>query len=296
MHTSYKQSIQSAIPRYEHNAVLQLIIASGVTLIMYHFTRIVMLTMNIDQAQVYEWLVPNVSLPEVGQFIKKPWTLFTYGWVHEGFWAWATNMIWLYCFGSVLQSISDYKQLIPLYLFGLTMGGIFYLGGQFIPNHLFEAQTPFFMGAEAGVTSFGIAALVVSPRHRMYLAPQFTIPIIIIVAVYLLLHVVMALPSDVPLLMLHAGGAVAGIIYGWQLRRGALPGNFIYAAFSRIESIATPDERKIASQRKKKREQIVAQHSNEQNLIDALLDKINERGYNALSREEKETLKRIGRD
>jgi membrane associated rhomboid family serine protease len=301
MHTIHRPSRQSAIPAYKENAVLQLIIASGSTFIMYHFTRIIMLVAGMENKEVLHLLEPNIGLPAIGHYAAKAWTILTYGWVHPGFWDWFTNMIWLFCFGSVFQSLAGYKQLIPLYVTGLILGGACYLGGQFIPIAALQPGNMFFMGAGAGVTAAGIASLALEPKHRMHLSTAFSIPMVVVVAVYLLLNTIVAWPDHVPVLMIHAGGAIAGLIYAAVLKSGRRPGNYIYDTMDRIGSIATPNEERIKDRNHPKRNEVLrnmyeAKAGISQHSIDEILDKINEQGYRSLSREERDILVRAGKD
>lgn len=301
MHTIHRSSRQSAIPAYSENAVLQLIIASGVTFIMYHFTRIIMLIVGVEQAQVFQWMVPNVSLPAIGNYMAKAWTILTYGWVHQGFWEWVTNMIWLFCFGSVLQSLAGFRQVIPLYILALLTGGAFYLAGQFIPIAGFHPGNTYFAGAGAAVTACGIAALALAPAHRMNIGISFSIPMVIVVAVYLLLNLIIVFSGDMPVLMIHAGGAAAGLLYAWRLKKGDRPGDYIYDVLNSVGRLGTPNEEKIKALRNKKRNEVMRKITHTpagvgQHRIDEILDKINEHGYRSLTAEEKDILMRAGKE
>lgn len=301
MYTMPKRSQYAAIPRYSENAVLQLIIASGVTFVMYHFTRIIMLILGVEQQQVFQWMVPNTALPELKFFLTKCWTILTYGWIHAGFWDWFTNMIWLFSFGSVLQSMVGHRQIIPLYILGLIGGGIFYLLGQFIPGTAFQATNAWFTGAHAGITALAAAAIVLTPNHRMQFSATFSIPLGVVLVVYLMLNLLIAVPDKLYIAMIHVGGAVAGTTYAMQLRRGYRPGDWIYNTLSRVERIATPDEEKILERRNKKRNEILrtmyeAKGGITQQRIDEILDKIIDKGYHSLTREERDVLLRASKD
>ena len=84
---------QFFIPRYEENAALQLVAFTGVTFIMFHFARVIMLVMGYDKDLVAGWVYPNIGLSTVEVFKHKWWTLLSYGLTHQGFWDWFTNMV-----------------------------------------------------------------------------------------------------------------------------------------------------------------------------------------------------------
>src|SRR6185437_16691556 len=141
MKTVSRRPVSSFIPGYNKNAVIQLIIVSGVCFVIYQLLSLVMLVVGSGKDGFNAMIVPNVSLPALVAFKAKFWTLLTYGWIHHGFWELLSNMLWLYCFGSVVQSLVGYKQVIPLYFYSLIVGGVFYLLSQFIPGNNFQAQS-----------------------------------------------------------------------------------------------------------------------------------------------------------
>ncbi len=49
--------------------------------------------------------------------LTKPWTLILAMFTHVAFWDVFSNMVWLYCFGSLLQQFSGVRLVIPLYVF-----------------------------------------------------------------------------------------------------------------------------------------------------------------------------------
>ncbi|MBK7290393.1 MAG: rhomboid family intramembrane serine protease [Chitinophagaceae bacterium] len=44
-------------------------------------------------------------------FLHKPWTLITHMFAHDNVWKVFTNMIWLWCFGFIMQDLSGNKKL-----------------------------------------------------------------------------------------------------------------------------------------------------------------------------------------
>lgn len=302
MYTFPKRAPSAAIPGYSENAVLQLIAFSGVTFVAYHFTLIVMLILGVSQPQVAIWMQSNTALPYVAQFGPKAWTLFTYGWIHLRFWEWFSNMIWLFALGSALQFLEGYKQVIPGYLLGLFVGGAFYLLSQLAPFSGIEPPAGGYVGATAGITAIAMAALTVAPGFRFQLVPTFYIPLGVMCTAYVLLNlIVIAQDRAYYAIPVHLGGILAGLAYGWQLRRGRKPGNAIYNALYQVERIVTPDEDAILERRNKKRNGVLralyeAREGITQDRIDEILDKITEKGYESLSMDERDLLLRASKD
>ncbi len=301
MKTAYKRSSQSLIPPYSENGALQLIVVTGVTFIAFHFSRVVMLILGQDKLEVFGKMFPNFGLSTLQLFRHKAWTLLTYGWLHHGFFDWVTNMVWAYCFASVLQGLAGYRQVLPLFFYALLMGGGCYLASQFAGGSFFVPAGEYYMGAQAGVIALGFAAFTLAPRYRLHLTPQFSIPLAAILGVYVLLDLVVYLPGRGNALMLCLGGAVTGFGFGMLLRKGLRPAEWIYDIFEQLQQRFTPDEAEITERKSRKRVEILRtlyepKRGISQERIDEILDKINEGGYHTLSREEKDILLRAGKD
>jgi membrane associated rhomboid family serine protease len=300
MQTGQKRAYQ-LIPPYGENAALQLVAASGTTLIIYHFTRVMMMIMGTSEAETLSSLVPAVSLSDIDGISARWWTLFSYGWVHTEFWGWITNMIWCYCFGAVLQSLAGFRQVIPLYVYGLTVGGLFYWLAQLLPVDVLRSDHLYFAGAHAGIMSLAFAALTLVPGYKVTIAPGFRIPLFILVILYVLLSCIVFVPGRFLVIVLCLGGALTGVLYAMLLKNGFQPGAWVYSLFSRLSTIAAPDEQKPAFSRHSKRDEVLRsnykpRHGISQKAIDDILDKINSRGYDALTAEEKDILLKAGKN
>lgn len=298
MKAAYTRHRNSSIPSYNENAVLQLIIACGVGFIAYHLTRVILLIADANPNTFPTLFTQNLALPELQHFASKFWTVFTYGWVHNGFWELFSNMIWLYSFGSVVQMLVGYKQVIPLFFYSLIAGGIFFEVSQLVPLESFHIGLLMF-GAQAGVIGMAVAALTIQSDYRVYLGDRFSIPLVVIAAIFFVLAVMNTNLQPAPLCLL-AGGALMGFIYVKLLKAGYRPGIWIYDMFDRLNNMATPDEH-IQRNKGKRRSQVLSKmyepkQGISQKRIDDILDKINQKGYNSLTSEEKEVLLKASKD
>ncbi|MGN6477133.1 MAG: rhomboid family intramembrane serine protease, partial [Flavipsychrobacter sp.] len=171
MRISDKRSPLSYIPGYSENAVLQLIVASATGFIIYHFIRVVLLVAGMDPSYFNIHFVPNLALQEVHGYASKFWVIFTYGWTHSGFWELFSNMVWLYAFGTIIQTLISYKQIIPLFVYSMIVGGLFYELSQLIPG---ADTSAYVIGAQAAIVGVATAAFTLSPKYRFYLASEFS--------------------------------------------------------------------------------------------------------------------------
>jgi membrane associated rhomboid family serine protease len=286
------------LPPYHANSALQLVVANGVTFIMFHFVRVIMLTFHVSQEEVFNMMFPNFGLASLEIFQQKWWTILTYGWIHHGFFDWFTNMIWLYLFGSVLQNLTSYKQNIPLFVMGLLAGGLFYISGFFLAPEWYKS-TGFFMGAQSGVLAIGLAAFAFAPAYKIRISANFSIPLYLALGVYILLNLVVFIPEQWNILLLCLGGAITGLVYAKFLRLGFHPGEWFYTLGNKVQQFTNPDEEALHLKKTKKRMDILRKMYEprvgiSQKQIDEILDKIHAKGYDALSQEEKDILIRAG--
>ena len=287
---------RTGIPAYSENAVLKLLIACGSGYAIYKLIYAAMLVAEAAPGLFDQYFTANIAMPVIGSFPAKVWTVLTYSWIHEGFWILFSNMVWLYAFGSLVQMLIGHRQLIPMFVYCMISGGIFYQLAQLIPGAYFNG-TEYMMGAQAGVVGLSVAALTISPSYRVYLSDTFGIPLVVIAIVFYALQLMNAnVNYEGAHLFLLLGGALMGYLYIVLLRNGYKPGDWVYTMFDKINNRFEPDERAYTERRNVKRNKTISMYSPKpkqgitQNNIDAILDKINQKGYDSLSKEDKETL------
>ena len=295
MGTGQRRSALSYIPGYKNNGVLQLIIASGVAYMMLAICwALVMIVFAGDHSTFDVYFIPNIGLTNVAAFAAHWWTIFTYGLFQfpNSFMELLSNMLWLYCFGSVVQMLVGHKQIIPLYLYSLFVGGIFYYIAQLIPGNLGHVPAAV-LGARAGLVGMAVAAVTLTPSYRFYLTETFTIPLIMVAGVFAAL---MLLGSGfyIPVVIMMVAGGLMGYVYVQLLRSGYKPADWAYNLGNKIEGLVTPSDKNIS----KKKGRVISMYQPKQGIsqsrIDEILDKINQKGYNSLTKEEKEMLLKAG--
>ncbi len=294
MGTGQRRSALSYIPGYKNNAVLQLIIASGVAYMMLAISwALVMIVYAGDATAFNTYFIPNIGLGHIAEFKSHWWTILTYGMFQfpNSFMELLSNMVWLYTFGSVVQMLVGHKQVIPLYLYSLFVGGIFYYIAQLMPGKIGEVPAAF-LGARAGLVGMAAAAITLTPSYRFYLTETFTIPLMLVVGVFAFLMLAGS-GFYIPVVLLMAGGGLMGFAYVKLLRSGYQPAEWAYNFGNKLEGLVTPS----ANVQKPKGRIINMYHPKQgisQGRIDEILDKINQKGYNSLTKEEKEMLLRAG--
>jgi len=299
MKTMQKRSPFTYIPGYSKNAVIQLIIVCGTAFVTYQFLWAIMRMTSVSETEFNTMIRNNVSVYTLSVFRSKPWTLLTYGWLHYGFWELLTNMLWLYCFGNLIQVLVGYKQVIPIFVYSILMGGIFYLLCQLIPGAAFQ-PVYYLMGAQAGLMGLMTASVVLAPDYKFFfMGDRFRVSILAIAGIFLFL---MILNSRLllPQLFLLLGGGLTGLGYMLLVKKGYRPGAWMYDLPEKIGNMTSPDENAIREKKYKKQQQELMRQESKLKItekrVDDILDKINQKGYNSLTKEEKEILDRAGKE
>ncbi len=294
--TSQRIFSRPFLPSYHQNAVVHLILATGVCFVAFFFTAVCFQAFARYQYPVaVAQILSYIALPGLKAFPQKVWTLFTYGLFHTGFMHWVGNAIWIYVWGSVLQMMTGYRQVIPVFMAGNIMGGILALAVQTLPGVSAPAHL---IGAGGGVMALAAAAFMFVPNYRFWLTPTFSLSIKVVLAIFILLNFFGSVPGIVGLCWL-AGGALGGVLMVLSLRKGYRIGDRIYGF---LEGATNSGKASVSGKKPGRREQILHRPGSDkvtrvlrpQERVDALLEKIHAKGYNALSQEEKDFLKNAG--
>jgi len=106
----------------DNNALIALLSINLVVYALIGFFKVVYYLNSLPLEQFYAQIMqPSILASSPSEFLQQPWTLFTYYWVHDGFWVLLTNMIWLVAFGYLLQVQAANKHIFPIYFYaGIT--------------------------------------------------------------------------------------------------------------------------------------------------------------------------------
>ena len=234
---------------------------------------------------------------------RRPWTLITYMFLHEGFIHILFNLLWLYWFGTVFVQELGLKKLLSTYLLGGLTGGILYV--------VFYNVFPVFeevregsiaLGASASVMAVVVATATYQPDRRMHLVLIGPIKIVYIALAMFILTSMVDFSVNTGGKIAHIGGALSGFLFAYYYRQG----KDLTKGFDRtMDSIATwfkPGKEKLKVTYKRSTEdkrstddkEYNQQKVAEQKEIDQILDKISKAGYDSLTSREKEMLFKMG--
>lgn len=240
-----------------------------------------------------------------GILLNKPWTILTSMFVHDNndVWKVFSNMFWLWSFGFILQDLTGGKKIIPVFIYGAFGGSIaFMLAYNFIPS--LQPLLPFATlgGAACGVMAVAVVTTFVSPGYRLFPMIAGGIPLWVITIVYLLSSFATVSISDTGMLITLSGALITGLLFTWFYRNGHDWSEWMNNFFDWITNLFNPDKPKKG---KTLKEELFYKSAGSpysktpritQQRVDAILDKINQDGYDSLTEEEKEILQKASKE
>lgn len=294
----------------ERNMVTQLLLLNITVYILLFFIKIIYQMENSGLAAFERDIMHNTQFPaDPSVLLTKPWTVLTAMFAHVGFWDIFSNMVWLFCFGTILQNISGFRVIVPLYVFGSICGMAFYMAGMHLaPGLKIYAPSASIIGAGAGVAALATGIIAIAPRHRVFpLLLKGGIPAWILVVIFAGLHLTNQLSNSHYTTRSQGlylmGGAALGLIFMIQYKRGRNWGTPVNKVIFNAGHIFHPKEQKQLLKEEYleptkptgatpfQKVGAVPEHK-----LNELLDKINAQGLHSLTPEERDTLLRASKE
>jgi membrane associated rhomboid family serine protease len=272
------------------------VLAINILLYLILMVSRVFLTLGGAEA-VYRGVLSYLMMPaSIPYFLTQPWTIITYMFLHEGFLHILFNMLFLYWFGLLINEFLGSRKLVNLYILGGLTGGLFYL---LIYNlaPLFSDQVggALMLGASAGVYAIVVGAATLSPNTEFHLILLGPVKIKYIAIFYVLVAFANSSGSNAGGELAHLGGAALGFLYILQLRKGRDIGYPVQVVGRFFEQLFTKKPKVKVTYRKSNNDYQSPEPKRKvdvstQEEIDKILDKIAEKGYDNLTKEEKRKL------
>ena len=236
--------------------------------------------------------------PDLERFIYRPWSIITYAFSHAGFFHILMNMLVLYWFGMLISQYLGSAKLVNLYVLGALAGAVIFILAYNLIPFLAERTTSGMVGASAAVYAVATAAATLLPDHRFHLIFIGPVKIKYIVAVYIVLSLLNSAGPNAGGNLAHLGGAGIGFLYVRGLQAGTDFGLWIQMTLGFIQSLfkskpkikVTYKKKQTAGASKSSYKSSSPGSTIEQEEIDRILDKISEKGYESLSKDEKQKL------
>ena len=212
----------------------------------------------------YFGLTPAIFFTEFPNFLFQP---FTYMFLHGGFGHIFFNLFALWMFGTEIERTWGSKVFGRFYIFSG-------LAGAFLTLMVYSTQAIPTIGASAAIYGVLIAYWMMFPNRKLYI--YFVVPV----------KVKWAIPGMMIIGYFFSGGNVAhmahlgGVIYAFIYLKSDLKFKFIGA---KIKNLRYKRKQVKLEKNRQNAEQLMKR-------VDAILDKINDVGFENLTKEEKNIL------
>jgi len=294
MYSGFWYNLKNAF-NHRNNGLYKLL---AINILLYLIVMVVRVFLSLGgAADLYRQMLSYLMMPaSVPYFLSQPWTIFTYMFLHEGFFHILFNMLFLYWFGLLVNEYLGSRKLVNLYILGGIAGGLFYLLIYNVaPLFTDQVNSALMLGASAGVYAIVVGAATLTPNTAFHLILLGPVRIKYIAIFYVLVAFANSSGTNAGGELAHLGGAALGFLYIRLLQQGRDIGRPVQWVGSWFESLGTPKPKVKVTYRKNQSESYRSEPSGRvsvstQEEIDKILDKIAEKGYDNLTKEEKRKL------
>ncbi|MBE6275042.1 MAG: rhomboid family intramembrane serine protease [Bacteroides sp.] len=251
------------------------------------------LLFNHDGTLWLQWFELPAWIP---QFIRQPWSLLTYMFLHAHVLHLLFNMLWLYWFGQLFLNFFSARHFRGLYLLGGICGGLFYL----LAYNVFPYFNSFLYGSYLLGASASVLAIVVAVAVRQ---PDYSVNFMFIGSVRLKYVALFMVVTDLLFVTSGNGGGhiahLGGALAGWWFTSGLMKGRDVTKWINQVwDFLSGGLKRKSAQKPKMKAHRggrmqdydYNARKKAQSEEIDRILDKLKKSGYGSLTAEEKKRL------
>ena len=230
--------------------------------------------------------------------IYQPWSAITYMFLHTDVMHIFFNMISLYWFGRIALECLSQKQLVGLYILGGLAGAAMYvLSYNLFPYFSVAVHNSYLLGASGAVVAICVAAATLQPNYPIRLMFIGEVKLIWVAIGMVAISVFGITGNNAGGEFAHIGGAIWGYFYAkaWmkgkdysQLVTSVI--NWFTNTFKRTPKIKVKQGGKQTASRVKTDAEYNREKRANEAAIDAILDKIKQRGYESLTADEKREL------
>lgn len=278
-----------------NNGLVQIILLNVILFVVMIILKVVFTLSGFSG--LYDSISSQLMLPaDFKEYIFQPWSIITYFFFHEGFLHIIFNLLFLYWFGRIIQDFLGNNRLISLYVIGGIIGGLFFmLMYNVVPYYSDRIDGSLMLGASAGVFAVVVGAATFMPNHTFMLLFLGPVRIKYIALFYVLLSLSRTIGSNAGGELAHIGGAIVGFFFIRQLQNGNDLGVPVIQTIDWVRDLFKPRPKIKVTHRnttstKSRPAPKPSMSQTDQDEIDAILDKISERGYESLTKEEKQKL------
>jgi membrane associated rhomboid family serine protease len=246
--------------------------------IAMHAINVFAFLFNSQENYLYNWF----SMPaDLNLFILRPWSLITYGFLHGTFFHILFNLVFLYYIGNLFLEYFTAKQFLNFYFYGTAFGGLLYATSfNYFP--VFHGVNASLVGASSAVSAIFIGIATHIPNYQIKLRFIGYVKLWILALIFLVFDLIQLPNGNSGGHIAHLGGALYGYLTIVQIQRGKVNLSLFSNIFKKKNDLKT-----VYNSKRKKTTTV---RKNNQEKVDAILDKISKSGYDSLSQSEKDLL------
>jgi membrane associated rhomboid family serine protease len=250
-----------------------------------------------NDSGILEWLGASGDMTTVA---SRPWTIFTQLFTHASFGHFVFNMIALFFIGRLFLHYLGAKRLLSTYLIGGIFAYLVHIAAFYTFPIYSDSEGTLLLGASGSIMAMFAAIAFYKPdlKMRLIFLPKVEFSLFIFFAIYVLIDLMGLASSERSSTahFAHLGGAIFGAV---SIIKVSSPKHFMSRLerfFSKLKlkgmfkrkpklKVLTPDKVKRMDD-----DQYRGTKAENQEAVDAILDKINKKGYESLTKEEKQIL------
>ena len=288
---SFISDLKSRFHRGDIN--LQLIYINVGVFVVTTLVSVFLRLFNLGDASWMNFMTLPASIPE---FLKQPWSLLSYMFLHADPLHLLFNMLWLYWFGQLFLSFFSARHFRGLYLLGGICGGLFYM----LALNVFPYFTPYIyistlLGASASVLAIVVATAVREPEYRVNFMFIGTVRLKYVALFMVVTDLLFVTSGNGGGHIAHLGGALAGWWFAWSLRKGKDVTKWINGVLDGCSGVwsklsSKKPKMKVSKGGRAADYDYNARKKQQSEEIDRILDKLKKSGYGSLTTEEKKRL------
>ena len=230
--------------------------------------------------------------------IYQPWSVVTYMFLHADVMHIFFNMISLYWFGRIALERISQKQLVALYILGGLAGAAMYvLSYNLFPYFSVAVQNSYLLGASGAAVAICVAAATLQPNYPIRLMFIGEVKLIWVATGMVAISIFGITGNNAGGEFAHIGGAILGYFYAKAWMKGKDYSRVVTSVidwftniFKRTPKIKVKQGGKQTASRVKTDAEYNREKRANEAAIDAILDKIKQRGYESLTADEKREL------
>ncbi len=283
------------------NSVVMLIIINAMLLILLNFLKSIYTFSSIPETSFYTNTYKLFAMSsDSATLLRNPWTILTMQFTEVKVFLAISNIFWLWVFGHLIQDLVGGDKLIPLYLYCGFISAFTFLAVSNIGVASLSGGV-FFTGVSSILLGLAVAAATISPGYRFFPLIGGGIPLWVITLAYALVDL-SALTNSPVLMIPHLFAGIMGYTFIKCLHNGLDLGEWMNLAARTFSSWFTPSKKQGSSiktttfYKQGAERPFVKKSTVTQQRVDAILDKINQHGYEKLTEEEKKILKQASKE